>query len=95
MLVGQVIATAGGFVSSPIHSSVSGVVKSVDMTADAQGNLKPSVTIAVEGDEWVESIDRSKEIAKNINLTPQEIVSKISEMGIVGMGGATRQTIHS
>lgn len=92
VLVGQVIATAGGFVSSPIHSSVSGVVKSVDMTADAQGNLKPSVTIAVEGDEWVESIDRSKEIAKNINLTPQEIVSKISEMGIVGMGGATFPT---
>lgn len=92
VLVGQVIATAGGFVSSPIHSSVSGVVKSVDMTADAQGNLKPSVTIAVEGDEWVESIDRSKEIAKNINLTPQEIVAKISEMGIVGMGGATFPT---
>lgn len=92
VLVGQVIATAGGFVSSPIHSSVSGVVKSVDMTADAQGNLKPSVTIAVEGDEWLESIDRTPEVVKNINLTPKEIVGKISEMGIVGMGGATFPT---
>ncbi len=90
--VGQVIATAGGFVSSPIHSSVSGTVTAVEPKADAQGNLKPSITIAVEGDEWVESIDRSPEVVKNINLTPQEIVAKISEMGIVGMGGATFPT---
>ena len=90
--VGQVIATAGGFVSSPIHSSVSGTVTAVEPKADAQGNLKPSVTIAVEGDEWVESIDRSSEVVKNINLSAQEIIAKISEMGIVGMGGATFPT---
>lgn len=90
--VGQVIATAGGFVSSPIHSSVSGTVTAVEPKADAQGNLRPSVTIAVEGDEWLESIDRTPEVVKNINLTPQEIVAKISEMGIVGMGGATFPT---
>ncbi len=90
--VGQVIATAGGFVSSPIHSSVSGTVTAVEPKADAQGNLKPSVTIAVEGDEWVEGVDLSADIVKNVNLTPQEIIGKISEMGIVGMGGATFPT---
>lgn len=90
--VGQVIATAGGFVSSPIHSSVPGVVKAVDVSADAQGNPKPSITIAVEGDEWLESIDRTPEVVRNINLSPAEIVGKISEMGIVGMGGATFPT---
>lgn len=92
VVVGQVIAKAGGFVSSAIHSSVSGTVTAVDAKADAQGILKPSITIAVEGDEWAESIDRSEELVKNISLTPQEIVAKVAEMGIVGMGGATFPT---
>lgn len=92
VVVGQVIATAGGFVSSPIHSSVSGVVKSVDMAIDAQGNPKPSITIAVEGDEWQTSVDLSPELVKSINLSPKEIVEKIAKMGVVGMGGATFPT---
>ena len=90
--VGQVIATAGGFVSSTIHSSVSGVVTAVEPRADAQGNLKPAVVIAVEGDEWVEGVDLTPEVVKNINLSPSEIIGKVSEMGIVGMGGATFPT---
>lgn len=92
VLVGQVIANAGGFVSSPIHSSVSGTVVAVEPKADAQGNMKPTITIAVEGDEWMESIDRSEAVVKNINLTKEEIIAKVSEMGIVGMGGATFPT---
>ena len=92
VLAGQVIATAGGFVSSPIHSSVSGTVTAVEAKADAQGNMKPSVTIAVEGDEWVDGVDLSPEVVKNNNLTPSDIVKRISEMGIVGMGGATFPT---
>ena len=92
VLAGQVIATAGGFVSSPIHSSVSGTVTAVEAKADAQGNMKPSVTIAVEGDEWVEGVDLSPEVVKNNNLAPADIVKRISEMGIVGMGGATFPT---
>lgn len=90
--VGQVIATAGGFVSSTIHSSVAGVVTAVEPRADAQGNLKPAVVIAVEGDEWVEGVDLTPEVVKNINLSPSEIIGKVSEMGIVGMGGATFPT---
>lgn len=92
VLAGQVIATARGFVSSPIHSSVSGTVTAVEAKADAQGNMKPSVTIAVEGDEWVEGVDLSPEVVKNNNLAPADIVKRISEMGIVGMGGATFPT---
>lgn len=91
VLVGQVIATAGGFVSSNIHSSVSGTVTAVDNRADAQGNLKPAITIAVEGDEWLESIDRSG-VKRVVELSAEEIVAKVKEMGIVGMGGATFPT---
>lgn len=92
VLVGQIIATAGGFVSSNIHSSVSGTVVAVEPKADAQGNMKPSITIAVEGDEWAEGIDRTDTVVKAINMSPKEIVDKIAAMGIVGMGGATFPT---
>lgn len=92
VLVGQVIATAGGFVSSNIHSSVSGTVTAVDSRPDAQGNMKPAITIAVEGDEWLEGIERGGDPKVKVDLTAEEIVAKVKEMGIVGMGGATFPT---
>ena len=46
----------------------------------------------MEGDEWVEGIDRSEKIEHNINLSKEEIVKAIADAGIVGMGGATFPT---
>ena len=57
--VGTLIAEAGGFVSAPIYSSVSGTVLKIDEAIDATGYRKPAIIISVEGDEWEESIDRS------------------------------------
>ena len=57
--VGQVIAGPGGFVSAYIHSSVSGTVKSIGPRADLSGRPVPHIEIAVEGDEWMEDIDRT------------------------------------
>ena len=90
--VGTLIATAAGFVSSNIHSSVSGTVAAVDMVPDTAGIRKMSVTINVEGDEWEESIDRSDILVKECNLSSKEIIDKIAAAGIVGMGGATFPT---
>lgn len=90
--VGQKIAEAGGFVSSNIHSSVSGTVFKIDNVIDTSGYKKPAVIIKVEGDEWDESIDRSEELKTDITLTKEEIIEKISQMGIVGLGGATFPT---
>lgn len=86
--VGTKIAEAGGFVSAAIFSSVSGKVNKVDSVIDASGYRKPAIFIDVEGDEWEETIDRSKDLVKECNLTPEEIVAKIKNAGIVGMGGA-------
>lgn len=86
--VGTVIAEANGFVSVPIHSPVSGKVTKVDSMIDASGYAKPAVFIDVEGDEWEESIDRSKELVKECSLSAEEIVKKISAAGVVGLGGA-------
>ena len=57
--VGTMIAEAGGFVSAPIFSSVSGTVFKIETAIDATGYRKPVIIINVEGDEWEESIDRS------------------------------------
>ncbi len=87
--VGQLIAKGDAFISSNIHSSVSGKVLKVDDILDMSGYRKTAVIIAVEGDEWEKSIDRSDELKKEITLSKEEIVKKVHEMGIVGLGGAT------
>ena len=89
--VGQMIAEAGGFVSAPIFSSVSGTVLKVDTIIEASGYKKPAVFITVEGDEWEERIDRSTDLvtlADRPELTSKDIIDKIQKAGIVGMGGA-------
>ncbi|MBQ4278979.1 MAG: electron transport complex subunit RsxC [Rikenellaceae bacterium] len=90
--VGQLIGKSTGFVSSNIHSSVSGTVTSVDPVVDGAGLRRPAITIRVEGDEWVETIDRSEVLVRECTLTSEEIVARIAEAGIVGMGGATFPT---
>lgn len=86
--VGTLLAKAGGFVSANIHSSVSGKVNKIDNALDASGYKRPAVFIDVEGDEWEESIDRTETLVKECNLTAEEIVKKIADAGIVGLGGA-------
>jgi len=87
--VGTLLAKAAGFVSANIHSPVSGTVFKIDKVADASGLKKESIIINVEGDEWEESIDRSSDLVTEINMAPQDIVKRIADCGIVGLGGAT------
>ena len=86
---GQVIARSKGFVSTNIHSSVSGTVNKIDTVLDATGFKQTAVFIDTSGDEWVETIDRSDEIITGFGLSSEEIIKKCLESGIVGLGGAT------
>lgn len=88
VLVGQLLAEAGGFVSAPVHSPVSGTVTKVDATTDAWGAPMPAIFIKVEGDNWLPEIDRTDELKTECNLEPKDIVAKIQNAGIVGLGGA-------
>lgn len=87
--VGQLIAKGEAFISSNVHSSVSGKVLKIDDMIDQSGFRRKAVVINVEGDEWDSSIDRTLELKSEITLTKEEIIKKIHDMGIVGMGGAT------
>ena len=88
VLVGTKIADAGGFMSAPIHSSVSGKVARIDTVVDASGFRKPAIFIDVEGDEWEPGIDRSDTLSLLCPLSPEEILNLIGDAGVVGMGGA-------
>jgi len=88
--VGTLIAKKGtAFISANIHSSVSGTVAKIDDVLDATGYKNKAVVINVEGDEWEDTIDRSDHLVPEIKLEPEEILKKIEEMGVVGLGGAT------
>ncbi len=86
---GQLIAKSAGFVSANIHSPVSGTVQKIEPVPDITGYPKMAIVIEVKGDEWVETIDRTDTIVRPDKLSREEIIARISEMGIVGMGGAT------
>ncbi len=86
--VGQIIAAHEGFVSSNIHASVSGTVTGIHNAMDSSGFKHTAIDIQRDGDLWDESIDRSDTLITDIRLDQKEIVSRIMEMGVVGMGGA-------
>jgi len=81
--VGQVIGEAVGFVSSPVHASVSGTVKSIDTLDPITGEKAASITITSDGkQEFWEGIAPPKVT----NLT--EFLEAVRNSGVVGLGGA-------
>lgn len=85
VLAGQMIAQAGGFVSAPVFSSVSGVVKGIESCLTATGGTCDG--ILVENDEAYETVEFSP-VSDYSALSKDEIRKKIQEAGVVGMGGA-------
>ena len=92
VLTGQLIGTAKGFVSANVHSPATGTVTKVDVVMDHTGYYKPAVFIDTEEDQWAEGIIVTDELLTEIKLSPKEIIDKVKECGIVGMGGATFPT---
>ena len=86
--VGQLLAKAGGFIGANIHSPFSGTIHNIDSVPDAFGFKKSAIIINVDQDEWAEHIDTDPQIKKEITLTKAEIIERIKECGLVGLGGA-------
>ena len=85
VLVGQMIAEAGGFVSAPIYATVSGTVKAIEPRRVVSGDSVMS--IIVENDKEYSEIDWP-EVPDFDSLTREEKIEIIRNAGIVGMGGA-------
>lgn len=86
VLVGQKIGEAAAFISSPVHSSVSGKVVAIEERPHPTRGQCLSVVIESDGQNTLhESVKPNKSLD---SLTPDEIVEIVREAGIVGMGGA-------
>ena len=85
VLAGQKIAEMGGFVSANIHASVSGTVKEIKKVRNNVGSMVDA--IVVENDEKYETVEFQKADSLE-NLSKEEILDRIKEGGVVGMGGA-------
>ncbi len=82
---GTVIARPTGFVSVPLHSSISGTVKAVEEALDPSGLRRPAIVIESDGqDQWEEPPQHKK----YTELGADELKSIIQAAGIVGLGGA-------
>ncbi len=83
--VGQKIGDSGAFVSSPVHSSVSGTVADVKKHIHPNGSMVQTVIIENDGNNTL-----CEDLKKNDykKMSPEEIIKVVHEAGIVGMGGA-------
>ncbi|MDE5605346.1 MAG: electron transport complex subunit RsxC [Eubacterium sp.] len=86
VLKGQLIAEAGGFISSPVYSSVSGTVKAIEKRIVANGSKVDCIVIENDNnDEAVEGFGTERKLD---DLSAEEIGNIITNAGIVGLGGA-------
>ena len=84
VLRGQKIAEAGGFVSAPVHASVSGTVREIRRMRMPAGNTADCIVVENDG----EMKETAFEPSDYSRLSGKEILRKISEAGVTGMGGA-------
>lgn len=82
---GQKLAEAGGFVSAPIYSSVSGKVIKIEPRITPTGSKVNSVIVENDG-EYTET--EYEEVKGVEELSKEEILKLIGNAGVVGMGGA-------
>ena len=85
VLKGQMIAEAGGFVSAPVYASVSGKVKSLEKRYNPTGTKVDCIVIENDGEYNEVEYAPVKPLDE---MTKEEIIAKIGDAGIVGMGGA-------
>jgi len=89
VLVGQLIAGSGGACSAPIHATISGKVKPA-ATVISPTIGTPTTAIVIEGDG--EDAWADLDPATSDSLPPEEILARIADAGIVGLGGAAFPT---
>lgn len=85
VLAGQKIAEAGGFVSAPVYATVSGTVKAIEPRRTVVGDNVNAIVIENDGQYAEVDYGICKPLEEH---SKEEIIEKIKEAGVVGMGGA-------
>jgi len=87
---GQLIGEIDGFISLPVHSSLSGKIVDVRPWAHPLGPVVPSVIVESDGrDEWITDLPVHEDYFR---LSPDEIREIVKSAGIAGLGGAAFPT---
>lgn len=86
VLVGQMIAKADGFVSAHIFSGASGTVKGIEMRTTSSG--MPMQCIVIKNDGEFNKVEGMGVETPMDQIKTEDILKKISDAGIVGLGGA-------
>lgn len=81
--VGQLIAEQNGFISSPVHASISGTVKKIDNVLISSGAYVPAVTIESDG-----LMEKHESVTPPVINTKKDFIAAVKASGIVGLGGA-------
>ena len=87
---GDVLATADGFVSSPVHASASGRVTDVDWWPHPDGSMAQAIRIKVE--RYSAQVARPRMVPDWHGLTHDEVIQAVQDAGVVGLGGAAFPT---
>ena len=87
--IGQVIARSGGYVSSNIHAPVAGTVTKLDMIVDTSGYKKQCIVIRTDDKNESNHQETEFPLRQEISMEPEDILRRIADFGIVGLGGAT------
>ena len=82
VLVGQPVAEQSGFISSPVHASVSGTVKKIEDILTSSGTYVPAITIESDG-----LMERHESVTPPVINTREYFISAVRSSGIVGLGG--------
>ncbi len=90
VLMGQKIADTDAFVSSPIHSTVSGKVVAIEKRRHPNGNMVESIVIENDGNDTL--CDSIYDRTDYNSLSREDMIKIIRETGVVGLGGATFPT---
>jgi len=86
---GQLIARANGFISTALHSPVTGTISDIGMHRYVDGSFKEAIEITADPYATQQFVRQSDQTVLNVNkLSIDEFISAVQQSGIVGMGGA-------
>ena len=83
---GDVIAKAAGFISSAVHATAAGTVKSIELWPHPSGNMVPSIRIDVDPNS--SQMQRPRMVPRWQDVKDEDLSKEIGKAGIVGLGGA-------
>ncbi|MGB5363926.1 MAG: electron transport complex subunit RsxC [Aureibaculum sp.] len=89
VIIGQVIAKSGGFISSNIHSPVAGTVTKLDKIIDTSGYKKQCIVIRTDQKDESNFETPDFPLKSEITMDQKDILQHITNSGVVGLGGAT------